>query len=214
MRGCAPDPVREAPVREGAHKAAIGIGETGRNASAPASGPSANGSQPLSGAECRRTAAKSNPGAPPGSDPILGVPHPPCGAPRARGCAPDPVRVAPVREGAHKAAIGIGETGRNASAPANGPSANGSQPPPDPVREAPVREGAHKAAIDIRETGRNASAPANGPAANGSQPHPVAGCLRTAINAGLHAPTRSHPQWGPCSALRCVHLARIRDEVS
>ncbi len=105
--------------------------------------------------------------------------------PRLRGCAPDPVREAPVREGAHKAAIGIGETGRNAAAPANGPSANGSQPPPDPVREAPVREGAHKAAIGIGETGRNAAAPANGPAANGSQPHPVAGCLRTETNAGL-----------------------------
>ncbi len=126
----------------------------------------------------------------PGQIPIHGAPLPPCGAPRARGCAPDPVRVAPVREGAHKAAIGIGETGRDASAPANGPSANGSQPPPDPVREAPVREGAHKAAIDISETGRNASAPANGPAANGSQPYPVAGCLRTGANAGLHTPRR------------------------
>jgi len=88
-----------------------------------------------------------------------------------------------------------------------GPRARGCAP--DPVREAPVREGALKAAIDICETGRNASAPANGPAANGSQPHPVAGCLRTGTNAGLHTPTRSHPQRGPCSALRCVHLARI-----
>jgi hypothetical protein len=50
--------------------------------------------------------------------------------PRARGCAPDPVREAPVREGAPKAAIDICETGRNASAPANGPAANGSQPHP------------------------------------------------------------------------------------
>jgi hypothetical protein len=124
------------------------------------------------------------------------------------GCAPDPVREAPVREGAHKAAIDICETGRNASAPANGPSANGSQPPPDPVRVAPVREGAHKAAIGIGETGRNASAPANGPSANGSQPPPVAGCLRTGINAGLCTPTRSHPQRSPCSALRCAHVAR------
>jgi len=88
-----------------------------------------------------------------------------------------------------------------------GPRARGCAP--DPVREAPVREGALKAAIDICETGRNASAPANGPAANGSQPHPVAGCLRTGTNAGLRTPTRSHPQRGPCSALRCVHLARI-----
>ena len=91
-----------------------------------------------------------------------------------------------------------------------GPRARGCAP--DPVREAPVREGALKAAIDICETGRNASAPANGPAANGSQSHPVAGCLRTGINAGLHAPTRSHPQWGPCSALQCVHLVRFFSE--
>ena len=48
----------------------------------------------------------------------------------ARGCAPDPVREALVREGALKAAIDIFETGRNASAPANGPAANGSQPHP------------------------------------------------------------------------------------
>ncbi len=66
----------------------------------------------------------------PGQIPIHGAPLPPCGAPRARGCAPDPVREAPVREGAHKAAIDIRETGRNASAPANGPAANGSQPHP------------------------------------------------------------------------------------
>ena len=107
----------------------------------------------------------------PGQIPIHGAPLPPCGAPRARGCAPDP------------------------------------------VREAPVREGALKAAIDICETGRNASAPANGPAANGSQPHPVAGCLRTGKNAGLCAATGSHPKRGPCSALRCAHLARICNEV-
>jgi hypothetical protein len=50
--------------------------------------------------------------------------------PRARGYAPDPVREALVREGALKAAINICETGRDASAPANGPSANGSQPHP------------------------------------------------------------------------------------
>ena len=50
--------------------------------------------------------------------------------PRWRGCAPDPVREAPVREGALKAAIDICETGRNASAPANEPAANGSQPHP------------------------------------------------------------------------------------
>jgi len=49
--------------------------------------------------------------------------------PRARGCAPDPVRVAPVREGAHKAAIDIREAGRIASAPASGPSANGAAAP-------------------------------------------------------------------------------------
>ena len=50
--------------------------------------------------------------------------------PRLRGCAPDPVRAAPVREGARKAAINIREAGRIASAPASGPSANGSQPHP------------------------------------------------------------------------------------
>ena len=71
-----------------------------------------------------------------------------------------------------------------------------------------MREGALKAAIDIFETGRNASAPANGPAANGSQPHPGAGCLRTGTIAVLCAPTRSHPQWGPCSALRCAQVFR------
>jgi error-prone DNA polymerase len=49
------------------------------------------------------------------------------GAPRKRGCAPDPVREAQVREGALAAAIDTHETGRNASAPANGPAANGSQ---------------------------------------------------------------------------------------
>ena len=108
----------------------------------------------------------------PGQIPIHGAPLPPCGAPRARGCAPDPVREAPVREGALKAAIDIFETGRYAPAPANGPAANGSQRAPDPVREAAVREGAHKAAIDIREAGRIASAPASGPSANGSQLHP------------------------------------------
>ena len=107
----------------------------------------------------------------PGQIPIHGAPLPPYGAPRSRGCAPDP------------------------------------------VREAPVREGALKAAIDIFDSGRKAPAPANGPAANGSQPHPVAGCLRTETNTGLHAPTRSHPQRGPCSALRCVHLARICNAV-
>ena len=87
-------------------------------------------------------------------------------------CAPDPVREAAVREGAHEAANDIGGTGRIASAPASGPSANGSQPPPDPVREAAVREGAHEAANDIGGTGRIASAPASGPSANGSQPPP------------------------------------------
>jgi hypothetical protein len=84
------------------------------------------------GAECRRTATKSNPGAPPGSDP------PTWGPSSAVRCAPragmrpgpDPVPVAPVREGALKAAIDVCETGRNASAPANGPSANGPQPHP------------------------------------------------------------------------------------
>ena len=102
-----------------------------------------------------------------------------------------------MREGAHEAAIDADETGRNASAPASEPAANGSQPPPDPVREALVREGAHEAAIDIVDTGRIASAPASGPSANGSQPHPVAGCLRTGTNARLHTPTRSHRQKGP-----------------
>jgi len=68
-RGCAPDPVREAPVREGAHKAAIDIREAGRIASAPASEPSANGSQPHSVAERKRTATKPNLCALPGSDP-------------------------------------------------------------------------------------------------------------------------------------------------
>ena len=58
LRGCAPDPVREAPVREGAHKAASDIGETGRIASAPASGPAANGSQPHPVAGCLRTETK------------------------------------------------------------------------------------------------------------------------------------------------------------
>jgi error-prone DNA polymerase len=88
------------------------------------------------------------------------------GAPLQWGCAPDPVR-----EGAHEAANDIRGTGRNASAPASGPSANGSQRAPDPVREALVREGARAAANDIGEMGRNAAAPASGPAANGSQPH-------------------------------------------
>jgi hypothetical protein len=32
-------------------------------------------------------------------------------------------------------------------------------------------------------------------------------------HAGLRTPTRSHPQRGPCSALRCVHLARICNKV-
>ena len=132
------------------------------------------------GPACGDAFAEPNVGAPlrsriqahlPGQIPIHGAPLPPYGAPRARGCAPDP------------------------------------------VREAPVREGALKAAINIFETGPNASAPANGPAANGSQPHPVAGCLRTGTSAGLRTPTRSHPQRGPCSALRCVHLARICNEV-
>jgi hypothetical protein len=54
-RGRAPDPVRVAPVREGAHKAAIDIGEAGRIASAPASGPAVNGSQPYPAAGCLRT---------------------------------------------------------------------------------------------------------------------------------------------------------------
>ncbi len=90
------------------------------------------------------------------------------GPPRQWGCAPDSVREAPVREGARAAATNIRETGRKASAPANGPAANGAQTPPDSVREAPVREGARAAATNIRETGRKASAPANGPA-NGSQ---------------------------------------------
>ncbi len=35
----------------------------------------------------------------PGQIPIHGAPLPPCSAPRARGCAPDPVREAPVRKG-------------------------------------------------------------------------------------------------------------------
>jgi len=55
-RGYDPDPVREAPVREGAQEAAIDIFETGRNASAPANEPAANGSQPHPVAGCLRTA--------------------------------------------------------------------------------------------------------------------------------------------------------------
>ena len=91
------------------------------------------------GPACGDAFAEPNVGAPlrsriqthlPGQIPIHGAPLPPCGAPRARGCAPDPVRVAPVREGAHKAAIDIREAGRIASAPASGPAANGSQPHP------------------------------------------------------------------------------------
>ena len=54
LRGCAPDPVREATVRVGAPKAAIDIVETGRNTAAPANGPAANGSQPNPEAGCLR----------------------------------------------------------------------------------------------------------------------------------------------------------------
>ena len=61
--------------------------------------------------------------------------------PRMRGCALDPVCEAPVREGALKAAIGIFETGRNASAPANRPAANGSQPHPDAFAPRQIRAG-------------------------------------------------------------------------
>ena len=82
-RGCAPDPVREAPVREGAHKAAIDIREAGRIASAPASEPSANRSQPHSVAERKRTATKPNLCALPGSDP-----HGTWGPSSAVQCAP------------------------------------------------------------------------------------------------------------------------------
>ncbi len=82
-RGCAPDPVRVAPVREGAHKAAIDIREAGRIASAPASEPSANGSQPHSVAERKRTATKPNLCALPGSDP-----HGTWGPSSAVQCAP------------------------------------------------------------------------------------------------------------------------------
>ena len=82
-RGCDPDPVREAPVREGAHKAATDSHETGRIASAPASEPSANGSQPHSVAERKRTATKPNLCALPGSDP-----HGTWGPSSAVQCAP------------------------------------------------------------------------------------------------------------------------------
>ena len=72
------------------------------------------------GAECRRTATKSNPGAPPGSDPHTWAPLPPYGAPRWRGCAPDPVREALVREGAREAANDVHETGRMRLLPQTG----------------------------------------------------------------------------------------------
>ena len=58
-RGYDPDPVREAPVREGAQEAAIDIFETGRNASAPANGPAAIGSQPHPVAGCLAPSTRS-----------------------------------------------------------------------------------------------------------------------------------------------------------
>jgi len=41
---------------------------------------------------------------------------------------------------------------------------------------------------------------------------PGAGCKHTEMyRAFLCTPLRSHPQRGPCSALRCAHLVRIRN---
>jgi hypothetical protein len=71
-----PDPVREAPVREGALKAAIDVCETGRNASAPANGPAANGSQPHPAAGCLRTGTNAGLRTPTRSHPQRG----PCAA--------------------------------------------------------------------------------------------------------------------------------------
>ena len=41
---------------------------------------------------------------------------------------------------------------------------------------------------------------------------PGAGCKCTSVSiASLCTPSQSHPQRGPCSALRCAHLVRIRN---
>ena len=42
---------------------------------------------------------------------------------------------------------------------------------------------------------------------------PGAGCKRIVYAAFLCTPLRSHPQRGPCSTLRCAHLARICNTV-
>jgi len=63
-----------------------------------------------------------------------------------------------------------------------------------------LRQGANRSEVRPRTVEQ-------GPRPRGCDP--AAGCLRTEKNASVPAPTRSHPQRGPCSALRCVHLARI-----
>ena len=70
------------------------------------------------------------------------------------------------------------------------------------TREMGVRQGANHSQVRPRTAEQ-------GPRLRGCDPG--AGCRRTGSSAFLCTPTRSHPQRGPCSALRCAHLARIRN---
>jgi hypothetical protein len=70
------------------------------------------------------------------------------------------------------------------------------------TREIGVRQGANHSQVRPRTA-------EEGPRLRGSDP--VAGCKRIGTIAFLCTPTRSHPQRGPCSTLRCAHLARIRN---
>ena len=113
------------------------------------------------GAECRRTATNSNPGAPPGSDPHTWGPS------SAVRCAPLAGMRSRSQIQAHFYEFESRHTSRVRS-PYMGPLFRRAvrrrawECAPDPVRVALVREGAHEAANDVHETGRMRLLPQTG----------------------------------------------------
>ena len=70
------------------------------------------------------------------------------------------------------------------------------------TREIGVRQGANHSQVRPRTAEQR-------PRLRGCDPG--AGCKRSGSIAFLCIPTRSHPNRGTCSTLRCAHLARIRN---
>jgi hypothetical protein len=68
----------------------------------------------------------------------------------------------------------------------------------------PRRAGRCARGVSPRTVRRRPRTAEQGPRLRGCDPE--AGRLRTGTNAVGCAPTRSHPQWGPCSALRCARV--------